>query len=72
MLLIHRGRILEENLRREEVDLEELFAALREHGLEGPEQVLTAFLEMDGTISVVPMETPVTRRLRRVRSSRNR
>lgn len=36
------------------------------------EDVLAAVLEVDGTISVVPRGEPQTKRLRQVRSSRNR
>jgi uncharacterized membrane protein YcaP (DUF421 family) len=71
-LLVHQGKPLPENLRRERVDLEELMAALREHGVGRLEDVLAAVLEVDGTISVVPRGEPQTKRLRQVRSSRNR
>lgn len=71
-LLVHEGRLLPEHLRREGVDPEELMAALREHGVERLEDVRLALLEVDGTISVVPKDHPAPRRLRKVRSSRNR
>ncbi|MCS7219164.1 MAG: DUF421 domain-containing protein [Thermus sp.] len=71
-LLVHEGKPLLENLRREGVDLDELQAALREHGVARLEEVLTAVLEVDGTISVVPTNHQTPKRVRHVRSSRNR
>ncbi|MBI4638862.1 MAG: DUF421 domain-containing protein [Candidatus Rokubacteria bacterium] len=53
-LLIHNGRILAENMRRERVTLEELHAALRRSGIVEPGQVRFAVLEESGAISVVP------------------
>ncbi|GGI98246.1 DUF421 domain-containing protein [Alicyclobacillus cellulosilyticus] len=72
VVLITRGRVMEEHLRREGILLDELMAALREHGIERIEEVDTAILEMDGTISVIPHHTPTVHRVRKVRSSRNR
>jgi uncharacterized membrane protein YcaP (DUF421 family) len=72
ILLIHEGKVLEANLRRENVNLEELLTALREHGCSRPEEVSSAVLELDGTISVIPFKEAVVHRLRKVRSSRNR
>lgn len=71
-LLVHDGKPIPENLAQEGVDLEELMAALREHGIPRLEDVLSAVLEVDGTISVVPRDHSVPKRLRKVRSSRNR
>ncbi|WP_288010306.1 YetF domain-containing protein [Kyrpidia sp.] len=72
VVLITRGRVVEEHLRREGIDLEELLAALREHGVDRIDAVDAAVLEMDGTISVIPQSSPTIHRLRKVRSSRNR
>ncbi len=66
------GQILHEALRREGIELEELEAALREHGVSMPEQVASAVLEIDGTISVVPFQGHTVRKMRHVKSSRNR
>jgi uncharacterized membrane protein YcaP (DUF421 family) len=71
-LLVHEGKPIPEHLAWEGVDLEELMAALREHGLMNLEDVLAAVLEVDGTISVIPKDHLVPKRLRKVRSSRNR
>lgn len=72
VLLVYQGRLLNENLRRENVDVEELLTALREHGVSDPSGVAMAVLELDGTISVIPAGEGQVRRLRKVRSSRNR
>jgi uncharacterized membrane protein YcaP (DUF421 family) len=67
-LLIRQGQVHTKNLEREGVSLSELKAALREHGVPGPEDVATAVLEMDGTISVVPRGHDAVHRLRSVRT----
>lgn len=71
-ILIQDGRLLPEALRREGINPLELEAALREHGVSTPEQVASAVLEIDGTISVVPIEGHTVRKVRHVKSSRNR
>lgn len=40
---------------REDLDIEDLAAAIREHGVESIDEVRLAVLEHDGSISVVPM-----------------
>jgi uncharacterized membrane protein YcaP (DUF421 family) len=54
--LISDGRLIDRHMRRERVSEDELLAALRQHGLERPDQVKLAILEVDGTLSVVPMK----------------
>jgi len=54
-LLVLRGEVIPEHLRREGLDQETLEAALREHGLADISQVEMAVLEVDGMISVVPV-----------------
>lgn len=53
-LLIHNGRILQENLRRERITIDELLAALRRSGVVEPAKVRFAVLEENGSISVIP------------------
>ena len=53
-LLIHNGRVLGENLRRERITLDELQAALHRNGVVEPRQVRYAILEENGGISVIP------------------
>ncbi|HET9207894.1 MAG TPA: YetF domain-containing protein [Burkholderiaceae bacterium] len=51
--LIRRGRVLRANLRQEMLTLDDLYAKLREQGIEDVQQVKAAFMESDGMISVV-------------------
>lgn len=53
-LLIHNGKILYENLKRERITTEDLEAALRKCGIIDAEQARFAILEENGQISVVP------------------
>jgi uncharacterized membrane protein YcaP (DUF421 family) len=53
-LLVLRGQVLADHLRREGLDREALEAALREHGIADLAGVEMAVLEIDGSISVVP------------------
>jgi len=53
VLLIYKGNVNEENCKKAEITLEELGAAVREHGAENISQVDLAMLEVDGNISVI-------------------
>ena len=53
-MLIRDGAVLAKAIREEDIDDEELAAALRAHGLLDVRQVALAVLETDGTISVIP------------------
>jgi uncharacterized membrane protein YcaP (DUF421 family) len=58
-ILIRHGQILNQNLTREGITRDELLRALREHGVETVEDVCSATLEVDGSVSVVKEdETP--------------
>jgi uncharacterized membrane protein YcaP (DUF421 family) len=62
------GQWLLEELEKQGVDLDDVDAALREHGLERVDQMKLAMLEEDGSISIVPMggqDNPAARRRRR-------
>jgi uncharacterized membrane protein YcaP (DUF421 family) len=48
------GSWVEAAINREGLDIDDLVAALHEHGLESVDQVRLAFLEHDGSVSVVP------------------
>lgn len=52
-LLIHHGVILEANLARERISLDDLHEIIRERGVESVKDVGLAVLEVDGTISVL-------------------
>lgn len=70
-VLVSNGQVLERSLARENVTEEELAAVIREHGFEGAADVRLAVLEVDGTISVVPMDSKVVQSHRRVRQVRH-
>lgn len=53
ILLIYRGKINYENVRKSEITIDELEAAVREHGVEEISNVDLAMLEIDGNISVL-------------------
>jgi uncharacterized membrane protein YcaP (DUF421 family) len=62
------GQWLEDQLEKQALDLDDLDAALREHGLERVDQMKLAMLEEDGSISIVPADAednPTARRRRR-------
>ena len=53
ILLIHRGKINKENIKKAKITLDELKEAIREHGVSIIEDVDLAVLEIDGNISVL-------------------
>lgn len=57
LLLVRRGRLLHRNLRAEHVTLNELKAHLRAHGLVSWHGVRAAYMESDGTFTVVKDES---------------
>lgn len=61
VLLIHDGQVLPKTCRRQGITIDQLMAALREHGLEDPSDVALAVLEVDGTVSIVPVGTELRR-----------
>ena len=73
-LLIRHGRVLEPNLVKEGISREDLMRALREHGVDSPELVRSAILEVDGAISVLREDEapPVTKPHHRIRGVRRR
>ena len=52
-LLVRSGRIVRQNLRREMMSVDDLMAKLREHGVDDLAQVGKAFMEGDGTVTVI-------------------
>lgn len=66
-LLINNGQFVEEHLRQEHIDREEVLMALREHGLDEPSAARMAVLEVDGSISVVPAAVKPIQTRRRIR-----
>lgn len=52
-LLLHRGRMIEDSLRRTRVTEDEVLAALRSHGFAALQDAEAVVLETDGSLSVV-------------------
>jgi uncharacterized membrane protein YcaP (DUF421 family) len=53
MLLVRDGRILHRNMRHEFITEQELKSKLREKGVDDLSQVATAYMESDGSVSVI-------------------
>jgi uncharacterized membrane protein YcaP (DUF421 family) len=53
VLLIHNGKLVKKNLDKEKIPVDELEAAVREHGVEKIEEVNLAVMENDGNISII-------------------
>jgi len=53
LLLIHHGRVIRRNLRREFLTLDDLLAELRKQGVDCVEDVRACYMESDGQISVL-------------------
>ncbi len=66
-LLVKDGKVLASALRKEELDRADVEMAAREHGIRSIAEVQMAVLETDGSISIVPMSTPVLRSHKHVR-----
>lgn len=62
LLLVHYGRILHRNLRRELITTDELMSKLRERGIEDIAQVKAARLESSGEVSVITIDAPTAQR----------
>jgi uncharacterized membrane protein YcaP (DUF421 family) len=63
-LLVNGGHFIERNMRREGVDEDDVYMAMREHGVDKVSQVEIAILEVDGTISVIPKQAGASHRTR--------
>ena len=53
IMLVYSGKIVTQNLDRSKISLDELEAAIREHGIKDVKDVDLAVLEVDGNISVL-------------------
>jgi uncharacterized membrane protein YcaP (DUF421 family) len=69
-LLLQDGRLLEQNLRREHLEAEDVQMAAREHGVADLSDVAAAVLEGDGSISIIPKRGEMHRSPRRADRSR--
>jgi uncharacterized membrane protein YcaP (DUF421 family) len=66
-VIVKDGKYLSDVMKKEGVDEEEVEMAMREHGVLDLKEVLLAVLESDGTISVVPTTSSMTRTKHRIR-----
>lgn len=66
-VLISDGQLIAKAIAHEGIDIDELEQAIREHGIEKLEDVRMAVLEVDGTMSIVPMGVDTIRTHRRFR-----
>lgn len=66
VLLVHEGQFIEEHLRQEHVDPDEVLMAMREHGISDLSEVKLAVMETDGAISIVPRDAGAIRTRRHV------
>jgi uncharacterized membrane protein YcaP (DUF421 family) len=53
VMLVHNGKVISDHLEKEKITMEELEAAIREHGVESITKVDLAVLEADGNISIL-------------------
>ena len=53
IILIYEGKVIQEQLDKQRITMEELEATVREHGVNTCEEVNLAVLEIDGNISVL-------------------
>ena len=70
VLIVQDGQPLRSRMARQGITMDELQAALREHGIDSLTDVRLAVLEADGTISVVPRDSPVLKTRRHYRGLR--
>jgi uncharacterized membrane protein YcaP (DUF421 family) len=52
-MLVYEGKIMEKNLQKSRISVDELESAVREHGVNSVKDVNLAVLEIDGNISVL-------------------
>jgi uncharacterized membrane protein YcaP (DUF421 family) len=53
LMLVYEGKIMEKNLQKSRISMDELDSAVREHGVNSVKDVNLAVLEVDGNISVL-------------------
>lgn len=53
IILVYEGKIIQENLIKSKISMDEIEEAAREHGVQSIEEVNLAVLEIDGNISIL-------------------
>jgi uncharacterized membrane protein YcaP (DUF421 family) len=56
VLLVHNGRMLHDNMRRENIDDQDILEALRRHDVASVADTQAVILEIDGSFSVIKRE----------------
>ncbi len=69
-IIARDGHWIPEAMKKEHIDQEDVEMMMREHGLDSIDDVKLAMLELDGTISFVPMSAETYHSRRRVRTLR--
>ena len=70
VILLNDGQLLTDVMAREGITRDQVIAALREHGMDSPEQAHIGVLEVDGSISIVPNNALVHKTRRHYRALR--
>ena len=71
-LLVHDGAIIGAHCQREQVTVGDIEMAMREHGLDDLNDVKSAVLEPDGSISIIPAGVPTLTSKHKVKRLRRR
>ena len=69
-VVVRNGQYIEDAMRREGVERDEIEMAMREHGIKDLKEVQMAVLEADGSISIVPTGSTIHKTKRRIRTTR--
>ena len=69
-LIVQDGQPVRKNLERERISDDELAAQLREQGIDDVKNVKVAFIEAEGTVSVIPKERSGVREALRIEAQR--
>ena len=69
-VVVRNGQYIDQAMRREGVERDEIEMAMREHGINDLKEVQMAVLEADGSISIVPTGSTVHKTKRRIRTTR--
>lgn len=70
LVILQDGNFFDKAMKKEGVTRDQVLAALREHGLDRPDQARMCVLEVDGSISVVPTKAEVFKSRRHYRALR--
>ena len=69
-VLVEDGEFIPPHLRKEGLERSEVEMAMREHGIASVRDVKLTVLETDGSISIVPRDSPVVRTRKHIRQFR--